>query len=74
MRGIESGYDLYQAWTQDDFPKVIVVTFQHATPYYDTSYAVNSVNHGPYGAAIMTEVPSTCGSGTGSPSTSACTR
>jgi hypothetical protein len=35
---------------------VIAVTFQHATPYFDDSYAVNSANNGPYGDAIMQEL------------------
>jgi hypothetical protein len=29
---------------------------QHANPYYDDSYAVNSANLGPYGDAIETEL------------------
>jgi hypothetical protein len=32
------------------------VTFQHPTPFFDDSYAVNSANNGPYGDAIMTEL------------------
>jgi Putative esterase len=47
---------LYRAWTSDAFPRVLVVTFQHPTPYFDDSYAVNSVNVGPYGDAIMQEL------------------
>jgi hypothetical protein len=43
-------------WLRDDFPRVIVATFQHPTPYFDDSYAVNSVNVGPYGDAIMREL------------------
>ena len=43
-------------WLRDDFPRVIAVTFQHPTPYFDDSYAVNSVNNGPYGDAIMREL------------------
>src|SRR4030095_4039552 len=43
-------------WLADDFPRVIAVTFQHPTPYFDDSYAVNSVNMGPYGDAIMQEL------------------
>jgi len=35
---------------------MIGVTFQHPTPYYDDSYAVNSPNVGPYGDAIMREL------------------
>jgi hypothetical protein len=32
------------------------VEIQHATPYYDDSYAVNSANMGPYGDAITYEL------------------
>ncbi len=52
----EQGTDLYEAWMRDDFPRMIVVTFQHPNPYFDDSYAVNSVNVGPYGDAIMQEL------------------
>jgi len=52
----ETPYEFYQAWTSDKFPRVIAVTFQHPTPYYDDSYAVNSANNGPYGDAIMQEL------------------
>ena len=45
-----------KAWLSDDFPRMIAVTFQHPTPYFDDSYAVNSVNNGPYGDAIMQEL------------------
>jgi hypothetical protein len=45
-----------QAWLSDDFPRLILVTFQHPNPYFDDSYAVNSVNVGPYGDAIMQEL------------------
>jgi hypothetical protein len=46
----------YKTWTSADFPRMIVVTFQHPCPYFDDSYAVNSVNCGPYGDAIMEEL------------------
>jgi hypothetical protein len=52
----EVGDPLYEAWISDDFPRMIAVTFQHPTPYFDDSYAVNSVNVGPYGDAIMQEL------------------
>lgn len=52
----ESGYEFAQAWMSDHFPRMIVVTFQHPTPYYDDSYAVNSVNNGPYGDALIHEM------------------
>jgi hypothetical protein len=54
--GIEDGYQFYQAWNAPGFPRMILVTLQHPTPYYDDSYAVNSVNDGPYGDAILQEL------------------
>ena len=56
LRGQQPGYEFYQAWSSDGFPRMIAVTFQHPTPYFDDSYAVNSANNGPYGDAIMTEL------------------
>lgn len=49
-------YEAFQAWSGDNFPRMIAVTFQHPTPYFDDSYAVNSANDGPYGDALMQEV------------------
>ena len=51
-----AGYEFYQQWTSDDFPRAIAVTFQHPTPYFDDSYAVNSANNGPYGDALLEEL------------------
>ncbi|MGH9482423.1 MAG: alpha/beta hydrolase-fold protein, partial [Terriglobales bacterium] len=56
LLGRETGYEFYQSWTAPDFPRMLVVTFQHPTPYYDDSYAVNSVNIGPFGDAILKEL------------------
>jgi len=50
------GQELYREWIKDDFPRMIVVTLQHPNPYFDDSYAVNSVNVGPYGDAILQEL------------------
>lgn len=55
-RAAKSGYKLYQDWTAGRMPHVIVITIQHATPYFDDSYAVNSENVGPYGDAITQEL------------------
>lgn len=52
----ETPYEFYKAWTSENFPRMIAVTFQHPTPYYDDSYAVNSANVGPYGDAIFEEL------------------
>ncbi len=53
---LERGYEFYKSWISAHFPRLIVVTFQHPTPYFDDSYAVNSVNNGPYGDAILDEL------------------
>jgi hypothetical protein len=49
-------YKFYQQWTGPNFPRILVVQINHANPYYDDSYAVNSANLGPYGDAIETEL------------------
>jgi hypothetical protein len=49
-------YRFYQDWTNGVLPHVILVVLNHANPYYDDSYAVNSANLGPYGDAITQEV------------------
>jgi hypothetical protein len=49
-------HELYREWTSPGFPRMLVVEIQHATPYYDDSYAVNSENNGPYGDAITHEL------------------
>ena len=49
-------HELYEQWTSPGFPRHLVVEIQHATPFYDDSYAVNSANNGPYGDAIMHEL------------------
>ena len=52
----KEGNDFQRAWRREHFPRMIVVTFQDPTPYFDTSYSVNSVNLGPYGDAILEEL------------------
>lgn len=52
----QEAYDFYQKWTGDAFPRILIVEIQHANPFYDDSYAVNSENVGPYGDAIMREL------------------
>lgn len=49
-------YQTFQAWSGENFPRMIGVTFQHPTMYFDDSYAVNSANNGPYGDALMQEL------------------
>jgi hypothetical protein len=52
----QEAYDFYQRWIGPDFPRFLVIEIQHANPYYDDSYAVNSANLGPYGDAITHEL------------------
>jgi len=52
----EEAYKNYQAWSAPNTPRMLIVKLQHANPYYDDSYAVNSVNVGPYGDAIEGEL------------------
>lgn len=53
----EYGHYLYKNWTGDSFKKSrgLIVQLQHANPYYDDSYYMNSANIGPYGDAITFE-------------------
>lgn len=52
----ELEHQFYKDWTGPDFPRFLIVEIQHANPYYDDSYAVNSANLGPYGDAINEEL------------------
>jgi hypothetical protein len=52
----EEGYKFYQKWISAGFPRFLIIKIQHANPFYDDSYAVNSVNVGPYGDAIENEL------------------
>jgi hypothetical protein len=52
----QEAYESYQRWISPDFPRFLVIEIQHANPYYDDSYAVNSANLGPYGDAITHEL------------------
>ncbi len=52
----EQAHQLFLDWTSPGFPRFIVVQIQHANPYCDDSYAVNSDNVGPYGDAIQHEL------------------
>jgi hypothetical protein len=52
----EQAYQFYKDWTAPGYPRYLVVEIQHANPFYDDSYAVNSQNLGPYGDAITYEL------------------
>src|SRR4030095_13316770 len=52
----ECAHEFYKEWIGPEFPRFVIVKVQHANPFYDDSYAVNSATLGPYGDAIMTEL------------------
>jgi hypothetical protein len=52
----QEAWENYQRWIKPDQPRMLIVEIQHANPYYDDSYAVNSANLGPYGDAITHEL------------------
>ena len=52
----DEAYKTYQKWIAPGTPRILVAKLQHANPFYDDSYAVNSANLGPYGDAIETEL------------------
>ncbi|HXT71173.1 MAG TPA: alpha/beta hydrolase-fold protein [Vicinamibacterales bacterium] len=58
--GAPGGYGRDQAftkyWDGDGTPRMLYVTIQHPSPYYDDSYGVNSENNGPFGDAITKEL------------------
>ena len=52
----EHAYQFHKEWTGPNYPRMIIIEIQHANPFYDDSYAVNSANLGPYGDAITYEL------------------
>jgi len=52
----QEAYSFYRKWISPGFPRFLVIEIQHANPFYDDSYAVNSANLGPYGDAINKEL------------------
>jgi hypothetical protein len=52
----EEAWKFFRKWSGPDVPRMLIVEIQHANPYYDDSYAVNSANLGPYGDAIQYEL------------------
>jgi hypothetical protein len=52
----QEAYKNYQQWISAKYPRFLIAEIEHANPYYDDSYAVNSANLGPYGDAINQEL------------------
>jgi len=52
----QQAHQFYKEWTGPNYPRMVIIEIQHANPFYDDSYAVNSANLGPYGDAITYEL------------------
>jgi hypothetical protein len=55
-RGAAMAYQFFQDWTSGRLARVLLVVTDHATPFYDDSYGVNTANAGPYGDALTKEL------------------
>ncbi|HEY6924804.1 MAG TPA: alpha/beta hydrolase-fold protein [Steroidobacteraceae bacterium] len=53
---VQTGYEFFQSWIADDFPRMIVVLVEESSPYFLEAYSVDSANNGPYGAALTQEM------------------
>ncbi len=53
---LQTGYEFYQSWISDDFPRVVALCPIIASPYFDESYVLDSANNGPWGQAITQEL------------------
>src|SRR5579859_5235942 len=56
LQRAQTQFQFYQDWTTGKLPRMLLLLIQHANPYYDDSYAVDSANVGPYGEAINREL------------------
>jgi len=52
----DGGNDFSKWWLSDAAPRFIVVELREENPFYDTSYAVDTPNLGPYGQATTKEL------------------
>jgi len=55
----DGGSDVYpitKPWKAGELPKMLLVRFEHESPYFDDSYGINSENMGPYGDALTQEL------------------
>lgn len=53
---IQTGYEFYQTWQSDNFPRFVVIVMEQSSPYFLEAYSVDSANHGPYGRALTEEL------------------
>jgi hypothetical protein len=53
---VQPGYEFFQSWTSNKFPRFLAVTFTEPCPFFPDGYGVNSANNGPYGDALTQEL------------------
>jgi hypothetical protein len=53
---VQPGYEFFQEWTSDNFPRFLLVTFVEPSPFFPDGYGVNSANNGPYGDTVTQEL------------------
>jgi putative esterase len=53
---LQTGYDFYQSWISDGFPRMLAVTVEQPCPLMMEAYSVNSANCGPFGDALVKEL------------------
>jgi hypothetical protein len=54
--GLQTGYDFYQSWISDGFPRFLAVTLEQPCPLFLEAYSVDSANCGPTGRALTEEL------------------
>ncbi len=53
---VQTGYEFYQSWNSDGFPRFVVIVMEQSSPYFLEGYSVDSANNGPYGRALTEEL------------------
>ncbi|HEY0943004.1 MAG TPA: alpha/beta hydrolase-fold protein [Steroidobacter sp.] len=53
---VQTGYEFYQSWISDGFPRFVVIVMEQSSPYFLEAYSVDSANNGPYGRALTEEL------------------
>lgn len=53
---VQTGYEFYQSWRSDGFPRFVVIVMEQSSPYFLEAYSVDSANNGPYGRALTEEL------------------
>jgi hypothetical protein len=53
---VQPGYEFFQEWTSDKFPRFLLATFVEPCPFFPDGYGANSANNGPYGDAVTQEL------------------